>query len=339
MSRKPLTATLVLVFATACTVAPTGTETSRIDEASFIPIGGIDQWVTIRGDNRSNPILLHVHGGPGFAFSAFTNEFASYEADFTVVQWDQRGAGRTFGRYGEDTPEVTLDRIARDGIELAGYLEDHLGKQKIILLGHSIGSIAATEMVRSAPERFAVYVGTGQFANFEGLVDGQLSYLRDVAEATGDADLVAQLVEIGTIDPEGLAQFFAINRTLFSHLPAAEAAFAQSFLQSRPAEAMTPAELADWQGGAEASRDWIMPQVRQVDLFATTQRLEVPVIVIHGSDDIYTPTESTIAYFEHIDAPVKELVIIEGAGHFPHLTHTEQFLSALVRTVRPYVSQ
>jgi pimeloyl-ACP methyl ester carboxylesterase len=309
-------------------------DTGRIDEARFIPLGGIEQWVTIRGENRSNPILLHVHGGPGVAFSAFTDEFAPYEADFTIVQWDQRGAGRTFGRYGADTPEVTLDRIARDGIELAAKLQDRLGKRKIIVFGHSLGSIVATEMVRRAPEHFAAYVATGQFASFKGTVDAQLRYLREIAEATDDTDLITRLDEIERLAPEGLDQFFAINRLLSSRLPAADAAFTQS-LQSRMSESMTPAELEDWQAGTQASVDWLMPDVGRVDLFATTQRFNVPFIVIQGSEDIYTPTELAAAYFEHVEAPTKELVIVEGAGHFPHLTHSEQFLATLVRITRP----
>jgi pimeloyl-ACP methyl ester carboxylesterase len=99
---------------------------------------------------------------------------------------------------------------------------------------------------------------------------------------------------------------------------------------------MTAEELANWQAGRQASAGWLMPQVGEVDLFSTALRLEIPYIVIQGSDDIFTPTDTAIAYFEQVDAPSKELVIVEGAGHFPHLTHTDQFLSALVRTARPF---
>jgi pimeloyl-ACP methyl ester carboxylesterase len=307
----------------------------RLDEASFVPIGGLDQWVTIRGDDRGNPVLLHVHGGPGVAFSAFTDEFAPYEKDFTVVQWDQRGSGCTFGRYGEATPEVTLDRIARDGVALAEYLEDHLGSRKVIVFGHSLGSIVATEMVRRASGMFAAYVGTGQFASFEGTVEAQLIYLRRVAEETNDAKLVAELDALSALDPQGLEQFFAIIQLLNSHLSADDAAWNQR-MQSRPPLIMTAEELANWQAGRQASAGWLMPQVGEVDLFSTALRLEIPYIVIQGSDDIFTPTDTAIAYFEQVDAPSKELVIVEGAGHFPHLTHTDQFLSALVRTARPF---
>src|SRR5688572_27864119 len=176
---------------TACTSRSDSTG-ARVDEASFVPLGGIEQWVTIRGDDRDNPVLLHVHGGPGIAFSAFTAEFAPYEASFTVVQWDQRGAGCTFGRYGQDTPDLTLARITDDGIELAAHLQQRLPGASIVVLGHSFGSIVGVQMVRGATERFAAYVCTGQFTSFAATVDAQIAFMRGRV-APGDAASTAQL--------------------------------------------------------------------------------------------------------------------------------------------------
>lgn len=312
---------------TACASRQSG-EGGRVEEAGFVAIGGIEQWVTIRGDDRSNPVLLHVHGGPGVAFSAFTAEFAPYEASFTVVQWDQRGAGCTFGRYGQDTPEVTLDRITRDGIELAEYLEQRLPEANIIVLGHSFGSIVATEIVRRAPEHFALYVGTGQFASFAGTVEAQLAHLR--VAAASDADLTAQLDALAALDSQSLQKFGGVNRILQGggHLPAVDVAWLQR-LPARAAEVMASKDLADWQAGRQASGSQLLRQIAGVDLFATTRRFALPFVVIQGSDDLITPTSLATAYVEHIEAPAKEIVIIDGASHFPHLTHTEQFLSAL----------
>src|SRR5687767_1627950 len=196
---------------TACASRSSG-DGARIEEASFVPLGGIEQFVTIRGDDRSNPVLLHIHGGPGWAFAAFTAEFAPYEADFTVVQWDQRGSGCTFGRHGEATPELTLDRLASDGIELAGHLRSRLGGPKIIVLGHSFGSIVAIEMVRRAPEQFVLYVGTAQFASFAGAVEAQLAHLHRLA--ADDPVLTSELVALAALDSQSLQRFGGVNRIL-----------------------------------------------------------------------------------------------------------------------------
>src|SRR5262249_3562548 len=108
--------------------------TKGIDEASFISIGGIQQWVTVRGQDRNNPVLLFLHGGPGDVTNPWSFVvFASWEKHFTVVQWDERGAGRTFRKNGPGIgPTMTVDRMVQDGIELSEYLRKHLAKEKII---------------------------------------------------------------------------------------------------------------------------------------------------------------------------------------------------------------
>ncbi len=137
--------------------------TRGIDEESYIEIGGIEQWVTIRGQDRDNPVLLFLHGGPGDVTNPWTFAiFAGWEKVFTVVQWDQRGSGRTLRKTGPAiAPTITVERMTQDGIELAEYLRKHLGKEKIFLVGHSFGSILGVRMARLRPELFYAYVGHG----------------------------------------------------------------------------------------------------------------------------------------------------------------------------------
>jgi pimeloyl-ACP methyl ester carboxylesterase len=244
------------------------------------------------------------------------------------VQWDQRGSGCTFGRYGEATPELTVDRITSDAIELAAQLRARFENRKIVVLGHSFGSIVGTEMVRRAPEHFALYVGTAQFATYAGAVEAQLAYLRGFA--ANDADLAAQLDALVALDSQSLQKYVAVNRLLQGggRLPAIDVAWLQR-MQARAPQVMAAKELADWQAGRQASGARLITEIAGVDLFATTRRFDVPFIVIQGSDDMITPTSVTTAYVEHIEAPSKEIITIDGASHFPHLTHTPQFLAAL----------
>ena len=128
-----------------------------VDEASYVSIGGIDQWVSIRGWDRDNPVLLFLHGGPGDPTYPWSfMYFAPWEKHFTIVQWDQRGAGRTLRKTGDAVaPTITVDRMVLDGIELSEYLCKHLGKRKIIILGHSFGSVLGVLMARRNPDLFA----------------------------------------------------------------------------------------------------------------------------------------------------------------------------------------
>ena len=116
-----------------------------LDENKFIPINGIQQWVTIKGD-PTKPVILFLHGGPGSVLSPYSDHlYKEWEKDFTLVQWDQRGAGRT---YGHNAPEeltkpflqahpLALEQMAADGIALSEYLCHQLGKRKLILFGTS----------------------------------------------------------------------------------------------------------------------------------------------------------------------------------------------------------
>jgi len=138
-----------------------------IDEGSFVKIGGIEQWITIRGQDRDNPVLLFLHGGPGDVTNPWSFAlFAPWEKYFTVVQWDERGSGRTLRKSGPAVaPTITVDRMVQDGIELTEYLRKHLGKEKIIIVGHSFGSILGTRMAKARPDIFYGCVGTGQVAD------------------------------------------------------------------------------------------------------------------------------------------------------------------------------
>src|SRR5262245_29375127 len=139
---------ITILAASLAATANAQVRSAGIDQSAFVPIGGIEQWISIRGDARANPVLLVVHAGPGEAQGPQAEIYKPWEKAFTVVQWDQRGAGHTFGRYGTKTPDVTLERISRDGVELAEYLCRVLDKKNIIVLGHSWGSIVATRMVQ-----------------------------------------------------------------------------------------------------------------------------------------------------------------------------------------------
>ena len=165
----------------------------------FIRIGGIEQWISIRGEDRNNPVLLLVHGGPGDATSLYGWALLrSWFKRYTVVQWDQRGAGKTYGRNGPSTPDVTLDRIVQDGIELSDSLRRLTKMDKIIVVGHSFGSIVALQMVKARPDLFSAFVGTGQIgASSEATMAVAYADVLATAKRRGERVAVRELTEIG----------------------------------------------------------------------------------------------------------------------------------------------
>jgi pimeloyl-ACP methyl ester carboxylesterase len=309
---------------------------SRIDEAGFVRIGGIDQWIDIRGASPKNPVLLVVHGGPGEAQWPAAARYAPWEGDFTVVQWDQRGAGHTFGRYGDQTPDVSLERIVSDGIEVAQYLERRLSKRKIIVLGHSWGSLVAATMVGRWPDLFAAYVGTGQVSSWRAVVETQFDVLLAKARADNDAASIKLLQAIGRPDPSNIGQYFQFTRGLQAAMPAPDQAWLKGMraMTAAPTGA-TSKDARDLESGMMFSTLRVLPDMIKADLPATAPEIRTAFFVIQGRDDITTPTSAAVAYFNAVQAPQKGLTIIDHAGHFAFMTHPEAFLAALKTKVRP----
>ncbi|HET9267898.1 MAG TPA: alpha/beta hydrolase, partial [Vicinamibacterales bacterium] len=144
------------------------TSPSGINEAGYVRIGGIPQWIDVRGWNRTNPVILWLHGGPGaVVLPASYASFLPWEHEFTLAHWHQRGAGLTSAATPDTGGPLTIDRMANDGIEVAEHLRRRLGAKTIILIGHSWGTVLGTHMAQRRPDLFAAYVGTGQMNSLE----------------------------------------------------------------------------------------------------------------------------------------------------------------------------
>ena len=132
-----------------------------VDRAEWFELGGTRQWVTLRSARAGNPLLLVVIGGPASPYIPFNPQLASWENDFTVVQWDPRGTGRTFLRNGPDA-DLSVGRIAADGVELARRLRLEYPEAPVVLMGSSVGTVIARRMADTAPELFDWFVGANQ---------------------------------------------------------------------------------------------------------------------------------------------------------------------------------
>jgi pimeloyl-ACP methyl ester carboxylesterase len=181
--------------------------TPRIDESSYVRLGGIDQFVSVHGADGANPILLLVHGGPGDVQSPFRDQYEGYEQHYVLVQWDQRGAGKTYGRHKDRTPNLTLDQIVADGIELTRYLEQHFHRKKIWLLGHSWGSVVGVQMAQRRPELFSAYIGTGQVGSWRRGILYQREFVLKRASEVSNQEAIDAIQHIADFDPANVQHF------------------------------------------------------------------------------------------------------------------------------------
>jgi pimeloyl-ACP methyl ester carboxylesterase len=299
----------------------------RIEEASFMSIGGIEQWVTVRGDDRRHPVLLLLHGGPGDVQSPLVSTYAPYEKDFVLVQWDQRGAGRTFAKNG--AAGVTRERLTADAIDLAEQLHKRFPAAPLIPFGHSWGSVIATGMAQLRPELLAAYVGTGQVASWADTVQFQFDFLKQRYKEKGDTAALAALEAIGKPDPKDVTQYFGFSRPIRQNMNASDTAWLTGLVNAYRANGETDERLKAIGDGMNASGSALIGDSVAEDLSATATRFKIPYYVIQGRHDLFTPTPLVEAYFNKVSAPKKRLIIIEDAGHFALATHQPQVIAAL----------
>jgi pimeloyl-ACP methyl ester carboxylesterase len=304
-----------------------------IDEARFVQLGGIPQWVTIRGENRANPVLLFLHGGPGDATNPWGYAgFRPWLKHFTVVQWDQRGAARTFGRSGAAiAPTIGIERMAQDGVELAEHLKKVLGQEKVLLVGHSWGSTLGVFMAKARPELFSAFVATGLVADPQrGYTVAHAELLRK-ARSLGDARAVRELEAIGP-PPYADGRGYAVQRRWSNLFEGADRFIASMFGQALVAPGSSLKDVNDWLEGQGVSAERLVPLTSALKAETLAGDFAVPVFVVQGEEDFTTPTSLARTFVESIRAPRKAFVTIEG-GHFAVFMHSEAFLAAIEKLV------
>ena len=285
-----------------------------IDESGFVQIGGIEQWIAIQGQDRANPAILYLHGGPGEAQSPFLDQFKPWQRDFTVVNWDQRGAGKTYEKNGEAAmPAFNLDRVVNDAIELAEYARKKLGKKKLILVGQSTGSLLGLKVAQRRPELFYAYVGTAQFVSVIRNSEWQEKQT-DVPHTHDGAEMKA-LHQWALKAPPDLPYIDMMARFTGQ--------------QYNPAPAG-----AKWSAGYGFEAHNIGKEMASFDSMRDVPELAVPYVLVQGRDDRLTPAAVAKVYFDAVQSKGKAYAAIEG-GHFACFTNAAAFVDALRRHLRP----
>jgi pimeloyl-ACP methyl ester carboxylesterase len=305
-----------------------------IEQGKFVDIGGLRQWIQIRGDDRNNPVILFVHGGPAMSMIPFTyRSMRPWEKDFTIVQWDQRGAGRTYVlNGGADETASGMDQIIDDGVRISEYARTLLHKDRIIVLGESFGSAVALEMARRRPDLFYAYVGTGQSVDTQRAGALTFQLLSERVRSEHDAKAIDQLGALGPPPYADASRMTLEQRLVADHPAASERAWGLDFLFVPGYSLRESFELL---GGATQHRSKLLAEDLHYNAESRGKRFEVPVFFIQGSEDIQAPLQLAAEYMAAISAPRKALVVIKGGGHNAFIFYSQRFLAELDARVRP----
>lgn len=319
----------------ASLVGASAAAAQRIDERGYVRIGGIDQWIAIQGEDTRDPALLYLHGGPAEVQSPFLREFVPWERDFTVVNWDQRGAGKTYERNGAATPDVTVERIALDAIEVAQHACTRLGKDKMILVGQSWGCVVGVYAVLRRPDIFAAYVGTGQPVNWDLSLQAREQYAREQMLAHRDTAALTKLHQVQSLPTTDFKRLsVTFNRRWapsdLTYLSRTEGLFLPSSLDKAKGDAAAFIAGSDF-SGRKLWKTSTTFDARTMTAFA------VPMFVIQGREDHIVSNAAAKAWIDSLHAPAKAFVLIDG-GHFACFTYPNEFNAAVRSNTKPWAS-
>jgi pimeloyl-ACP methyl ester carboxylesterase len=302
-----------------------------VHEAGYVTIGGRPQWIEIRGWHRTNPVILWLHGGPGGPVLPISYaSFLPWERTFSIAHWHQPGAGLTYAAAPDAA--LTIDRMADDGIEVAEYLRARLGQERLILVGHSWGSILGTRMAQRRPELFAAYVGTGQMNSLED--DGRDLFAAAMARATSasNAAAIAALEGVAALPPTDVRRMDAVRKWGKTEDMADNPLLVLIAPLLSPGYPLT--RTLSVARGFDRSRRALFDEELRVRLERDVPELAVPAFLFQGKDDWQVSTPAAVRFFQRLRAPAKEIVLFDG-GHFVHVFHSDEFLAALTSKVRP----
>lgn len=303
-----------------------------------VELGGSTQWLTIRGHDVNNPVLLFLAGGPGGGELSWLRAYLpELEEHFVVVNWEQPGSGRSYDAV--DISTLTPERFVSDAHELVLNLRERFETDKIYLLGESWGSILGVWLVQRNPEYFHAFISTGQMVYTT--LDDVMGYefalqLLDEAGATERAEA---LRENGPPPYTGTGMLWTynaylsvLNHYMDSHIPGGGLGMSKIMEVMRAPE-YGLVDKVNWLRGLIDTFENVYPLISDLDFTTQAARLDVPAYFIVGRYDVNAMTSLVEEYFDALDAPSKEMIWFEESGHTPLYEEPARFVDVMVNRV------
>ena len=313
-----------------------------VQETFEVTLGGARQVVNVRGADRANPILLFIHGGPAAVEMPIAWAFQRpWEDHFTVVQWDQRGAGRSFLLNDTAALASTLrpERYRDDAIELIEQLRKRYGQRKVFVLGHSWGSIVGLMVAAKRPDLLHAYVGVGQVIDFRENERQGYAWTVATAKAAGNAEAVRELEALRPYPGPGAFDLkkLEIERKWNVRLGGLAAGRDNAdfyFRAPRLSPEYTAADRQAWTDGSAFTMKTMFPQLAEIS-FVNLKRIDTPVFMFLGRQDYTTPSPIAARWLDGLRAPRKGVVWFEHSAHLPFIEEPGRVFEALLTQVRP----
>jgi pimeloyl-ACP methyl ester carboxylesterase len=312
----------------------------KIDTLEGVRLGGITQWIRVRGADASNPVLLLMQQGPGLPIindAPRLERLLGLEDAFTVVYWDQRGTGLSSLHRNADRFEISVARMVDDTVSLLELLRDRFGG-KVFVAGFSFGATFAAYAAVRRPELVAALVATGMDIDVPAAENNAYAFALDAARRRGHRRAIRQLEAIGPPPHTTMRQFTTRARWVASFGGLTTSGNLNGMLRELLASLVRSpdypaAAVIRTLRGVMASQAALLPRLAATDLVRTLPRLGVPLVLAQGRLDQVAPGEAAQRFHDSVTAPSKQLVWFESSAHTPHLEEPARFRDLLM-TVR-----
>ena len=307
-----------------------------VAELTTVNTNGHDLALMIRGHDTDNPVVLFLAGGPGGSeIGSMRNHLPALEEHFTVVTWDQRGAGKSYPEL-DPTDTITLDGYVDDTIAVTDYLRERFGQDRIYLMGQSWGTTLGVMAAQQHPELYQAFIGTGQMvsqlATDRIFYEDTLAWARD----NGDQGLVNELESIG---PPPYAEMLNYETALsheqsvyaYDHSPNSEGEAQMS--ENIIADEYTLIDEVHILGAFMDTFAALYPQLQEIDFRETATEFQIPMFFAQGAHEADGRAEPFDEWYPMIEAPIKELVTLDTSGHRPLFEQPDEFVDFMVETV------
>jgi pimeloyl-ACP methyl ester carboxylesterase len=291
-----------------------------------VELGGLEQWINIRGKNRTDPVALFLHGGPGMPMMYLAHKFQRpLEGHFVCVQWDQRGAGKSYSKK-VPVESLTVEQILADAAELTNYLRERFDKEKIYLVGHSWGTYIGMILVQRYPKLYEAFVSMGQVVDDTRGREIADSFIFEKAHKTGNQQALDEMAE----NPDGFREkwLFAFGGELYG-----ETSYTPFIVAGLKSPEYGLFDIQKVAKGSSFSSNHMIYNAIKGTIFENVHSVEVPVYFFTGRHDYTTPFALIELFFKELEAPRKKLIWFDNSAHFPFYEEPERFAQKMVNIV------
>ncbi len=318
-----------------------------VDEDFSLSINGSRQWLRMRGTDRGNPVVLYLHGGPGGSqIPSYRHYQLRWEAHVNVVHWEQRGAGRSYNRS-VATGSMTLAQLVQDALVVIEQVANYFGRQDIILLGHSWGSLLGLHVLAQRPKAVAAYVGVGQIGDMPTAEARAYEFALTAAQRARNAQALGELERI-TNYPYNRRELFwsvpVVRRwcTVFGYRGSREDDVALTYNRLMETPEYSLLHIYRFLQGTLLSfgtlgrRMLSDPSIQPLQL---TAKVTVPCLFVSGARDHFTPSDFTENLYQQLHTPASAHQVFTDSGHYPNEDEPDRFLKCVAQSVNPFLQR